>query len=142
MENKEMLMRERNEQQERFIEEFVVHGNATKAALKAGYSEKSANTRGYQLKVRYQDEIDKRSREAIKSLVPGAIAQLKTLAVEGQSEQVRLAATKDILDRAGFKPTEKIEQQVTQVEQTTQELREELAQLMGESESEPVGTLQ
>ena len=127
-------MREVNEQQERFIDEYVLHGNATMAAIKAGYSEKSANTRGYQLKVRYQAEIDRRSREAIRSRVPGAIAQLKSLAIEGQSEQVRLAATKDILDRAGHSATQKIEQQVMQVEKTTQELRKELAQLMGDDQ--------
>ena len=57
------------------------------------------------------------------------------------SEQVRLQAAKDILDRAGLKPTERIEQ-VT-IEKSTDELRKELAQLMGvvtevEDEDEPV----
>jgi hypothetical protein len=50
------------------------------------------------------------------------------------SEQVRLQAAKDIMDRAGLKPTERIEQ-VT-IEKSTDELRKELAQLVG-SVTEP-----
>jgi len=50
------------------------------------------------------------------------------------SDTVKLAAARDLLDRSGYKPTEKIEQTV--VEKSTDELRTELAQLMGESEGE------
>ena len=60
--------------------------------------------------------------------VPGALAQVVDLAASAQSEAVRLQAAKDILDRAGLKPIERIEQ-VT-VEKSTDELRKELAQLM------------
>ena len=45
------------------------------------------------------------------------------------SEQVRLQAAKEILDRAGLKPTERIE--TITVDKSTDELRKELAQLMG-----------
>ena len=66
--------------------------------------------------------------------VPGALAQIVDLAATATSEAVRLQAAKDILDRSGLKPTERIEN-IT-VEKATDELRKELAQLMG-SVTEP-----
>ena len=68
--------------------------------------------------------------------VPGALAQIVDLAARATSEQVRLQAAKDIMDRAGLKPIERIEK-------STDELRKELAQLMGsvtepDEEEEPV----
>lgn len=114
-------------QQEKFIECYVATGNATQSAIKAGYSENGASRRGYELKNRYQAEIDKRTRAAIKNLVPEALHQLKSLALQSESEQVRFQATRDILDRAGLKPTEKVE--TVTVEKSTDELRAELEQL-------------
>jgi phage terminase small subunit len=129
-------------QQEKFIECFVASGNATQSALAAGYSEKGAGRQGYCLKNRYQAEIDKRTRAEIKSLVPEALRQLKSLALQSESEQVRFQATRDILDRAGLKPTEKVE--TVNVEKSTDELRAELEQLraaeMGEPEKEDIPT--
>ena len=73
--------------------------------------------------------------------VPGALAQVVDLAASASSEAVRLQAAKEILDRGGLKPTERIEQ-IT-IEKSTDELRRELAQLMGsviepDEEEEPV----
>jgi hypothetical protein len=65
----------------------------------------------------------------MQSAIPGALAQIVDLASTAASEQVRLQAAKDIMDRAGLKPTERIEQ-IT-IEKSTDELRKELAQLMG-----------
>lgn len=50
--------------QKRFIGEYLVDLNATQAALRAGYSEKSAGKIGFQLleKTRVQEEIDKAMR--------------------------------------------------------------------------------
>jgi hypothetical protein len=77
----------------------------------------------------------------MQAAVPGALAQIVDLASHATSEQVRLQAAKDIMDRAGLKPTERIE--TITVERSTQELRKELAQLMGsvteaDEEEEPV----
>ena len=45
---------------------------------------------------------------------------------------MRLSAVKDILDRAGLKPTEKIKQEVSHVEEkSTEELQRELEALVG-----------
>ena len=70
----------------------------------------------------------------MRNAIPGSLAQSNALAAAADSESVRVQADKDMLDRAGLKPTEKIEQ-IT-VKKSTDELRRELAQLMS-NESVP-----
>ena len=61
--------------------------------------------------------------------------QLQSLVTDAESESVKLGAIKDVLDRAGLKPTEKIRQEISHVEQaSTDELRRELEGLMGTSD--------
>ena len=75
----------------------------------------------------------------IQDCVPGALAQLKNLSEQADSESVKLGAIKDILDRAGLKPTDKVEQQISHVElASTDELKRELEALMGTSEPEEI----
>ncbi len=129
------------DKQTAFVKEFSLTGNATQSAIKAGYSEKTAHQKGHQLRWQFQHETEDETRRLMQAAVPGALAQIVDLAARATSEQVRLQAAKDIMDRAGLKPTERIEQ-VT-IEKSTDELRKELAQLMGsvtevEDEDEPV----
>lgn len=119
----------RTSMQEIFVEEFVLTGNATQSAVKAGYSSKTAYQKGHQLKNQFTLEIEDATRQAMRDAIPGALAQIKKLSSTAESESVRLQAAKDILDRAGLKPTERIEQ-IT-IEKSTSELRRELAHLMG-----------
>ena len=53
--------------------------------------------------------------ERIKRMVPSALDTLEDLLSEDQPAAARYASAKDILDRAGYKPTEKLqtEQQLT-----------------------------
>jgi|TARA_R110002020_G_scaffold101968_4_gene239777 phage terminase small subunit len=122
------------EKQSAFIKEFALSGNGTQSAIKAGYSEKTAYQKAHQLKYQFTREIEEETRRLMQSAVPGALAQIVDLASTATSEQVRLQAAKDIMDRAGLKPTERIEQ-VT-IEKSTDELRRELAQLMGTTAEE------
>jgi len=111
-------------QQERFVEMFLLTGNAARAAEVAGYG--SPKQRGYELKNKFKELIEDRQKRMLQDSVPIAINQLINLVQEAESEAVRLNAVKDLLDRGGFKPVDKVEQQVTTVEQkTTEELREE-----------------
>lgn len=117
------------QQQERFVEMFLLTGNAARAAEIAGYG--SPKQRGYELKNKFKELIEDRQKRMLQDSVPIAINQLINLVQEAESEAVRLNAVKDLLDRGGFKPVDKVEQQVTTVEQkTTEELREEYEQLM------------
>jgi len=70
----------------------------------------------------------------IMDCVPGALTQLKFLSEGAESESVRLGAVKDILDRAGLKPTEKVKTEISHVETaSTDELKRELEALTGSS---------
>ena len=117
------------EKQTAFIKEFAMSGNGTQSAIKAGYSEKTAYQKAHQLKYQFIKEIEDETRRMMQGAVPGALAQIVDLAATATSEAVRLQAAKDILDRSGLKPTERIEN-IT-VEKSTDELRKELAQLTG-----------
>jgi len=120
----------RTDKQNTFIDQYCLHGNAAKAAQLAGYSH--PKQRGYELKSQFSKEIEERTRKLIQDCVPGALSQLKSLSEGAESESVRLGAVKDILDRAGLKPTEKIKQEVSHVEEkSTEELQRELEALVG-----------
>lgn len=124
-----MMNKTNTQQQERFVEMFLLTGNAARAAEIAGYG--SPKQRGYELKNKFKELIEDRQKRMLQDSVPLAINQLINLVQEAESEAVRLNAVKDLLDRGGFKPVDKVEQQVTTVEQkTTEELREEYEQLM------------
>ena len=122
----------RTAKQETFIEQYCLHGNAAKAATTAGYSH--PKQRGHELKNQFEIEIEERTKKMIMDCVPGALTQLKTPAEGAESESVRLGAVKDILDRAGLKPTEKIKTEISHVETaSTDELKMELEALTGSS---------
>ena len=124
-----MMNKTNTQQQERFVEMFLLTGNAARAAEIAGYG--SPKQRWYELKNKFKELIEDRQKRMLQDSVPLAINQLINLVQEAESEAVRLNAVKDLLDRGGFKPVDKVEQQVTTVEQkTTEELREEYEQLM------------
>ena len=117
------------DKQTAFVKEFALTGNATQSAIKIGYSEKSTYRKGHQLRWQFQHQIEDETRRLMQATVPGALAQIVDLAARATSEQVRLQAAKNIMDRAGLKSIERIEN-IT-VEKSTEKLRKELAQLMG-----------
>ena len=122
----------RTAKQETFIEQYCLHGNAAKAAPTAGYSH--PKQRGHELKNQFEIEIEERTKKMIMDCVPGALTQLKSLSEGAESESVRLGAVKDILDRAGLKPTEKVQTEISHVETaSTDELKRELEALTGSS---------
>jgi phage terminase small subunit len=131
----------RNEKQETFIEEYCLTGNAAKSAIKAGYSAKIAKQRGYKLKEQFSREIEERSKKMLRDCVPGALAQLKNLSDSAISEAVKLGAIKDILDRAGYKPVERIDQIISHADKSTQELERELEALIGVTQVEEIPEL-
>lgn len=117
-------MKTNNAQQERFVEMFLLTGNAAKAAEIAGYG--SPKQRGYELKNKFKNLIEERQKRMLQDSIPLAINQLITMVQGAESEAVRLNAVKDLLDRGGFKPVDKIEQTVTSVEEkSTDELLKE-----------------
>ena len=125
-------LNERMDRDEEFVNEYVSNGgNATQAAKAVRVSDASASTVGYRMKNRLTKEIDKAQREALKGYAPKAITQIQNLAENAVSENVRLSANRDLLDRAGYKPVERSEvTEVTDISNmSTDEIQAELDSL-------------
>ena len=128
-----LSIEERQDRDSDFIDEFINNGgNATQAAKTVGVSDGSASTVGYRMKNRLINDIEAEQKEALKGYVSKALHQIQTLAETAVSENVRLKANSDLLDRAGWKPVEKSE--ITEVSDlqnmTTEELQVELDALL------------
>ena len=124
-----LSIEERQVRDSDFIGEFINNGgNATQAAKTVGVSDGSASTVGYRMKNRLINDIEAAQKEALKGYASKALHQIQTLAETAVSENVRLKANSDLLDRAGWKPVEKSE--ITEVSDlqnmTTEELQAEL----------------
>ena len=103
-------LEERKERDEDFVREYVNNGgNATQAAIAVGVSSASASTVGYRLKSRLTKEIDTEQKAQLRGYAPKAIHQIQSLAEKAESENVRLKANADLLDRAGWNPVDKQE---------------------------------
>lgn len=107
------------DKQKKFAEAYFELSKGTQAAIIAGYAEGSAHVEASRLlkndKVReYIEELQKERRERIQyrlaAMAEKAAEMVFELAVNAESETVRLSAIKDILDRSGYKATDKIEQ--------------------------------
>ena len=116
-------------QQQKFIDHFVLTGNASQSAVDAGYSEKTARQKGHELKNLYRSEIMQATQKLLTDQVPAGLRWLSELAESAESESVRLGAIRDLLDRAGLKPVERVE--TTTIEKmSNEEIERELNALL------------
>jgi phage terminase small subunit len=110
-----------------FITEYVRNGNnATHAAIAAGYSEKTASSQGSRLlkSVEVQQYLNKTEQSLNKDLrlmfAEDAVKAYEVLKEVMQNpnaqDKDRLIAARDLLDRAGYKPVDKIVADVMGVE--------------------------
>ena len=102
-----------------FVTEYIKNGgNATQAAIAAGYSEKTAYSQASRLlkNVEVQRYLNKTEQNLNKDLrtmfaedAVEAYEVLKKIMKDGAApHKDRLAAARDLLDRAGYKPIDKI----------------------------------
>lgn len=107
-----------------FVQEYMRSGNATAAAISAGYSEKTAYSAGprmlknvgiQQYLNKKEANVDRDLREMFVGEAVEAYKVLKNLMLTAQNESVQLNAAKDFLDRAGYKPIDKIVADVTNI---------------------------
>jgi len=131
----------RTEKQAAFVEAYCQTGNATKSAIQAGYSEATAKQKGHELKNQFKREIEERIKKMVQDSIPAALNQISQLAQTATSEQVRLNASKDILDRAGLKPAERVEQRISHEDKSLDELKREFEALTGTTEIEEIPEL-
>ena len=124
-----------SDQRRRFVEEYVLTGNATKSALSAGYKNSlSISNQASRLKRELAQEINLEVSYTLKSSAPQALTTLVNLMNESNSDSVRLACAKDILDRAGFRPADRKEDFFQQ--KSLSDLEFELIQLLGQKKAE------
>jgi len=118
------------EMQEAFIENFSQTGNAKQSAIKAGYSETTAEQQGHNLKKQLSHEIDEATKKLMSSHVPLAVEKLKDLISNPKiSASVQLGAINSLLDRSGYQTITKIEDVTGR--KTDAELHAELRHLLG-----------
>jgi phage terminase small subunit len=132
-------IQELNAQQRAFVESFIEHGDARRAATDAGYKGTSIRIADQQLlstpRIAFAIAVAARSRLA--RAVPMALNTLTYLAEKAVSEKVRLDASKAILDRAGLVPPAPPKEDPNMTEKplhemSTEELRALAAKLEGE----------
>jgi len=118
------------DKQKLFIEYFSQTGNATQSAIKSGYSEKTAEQQGYELKNKLANQIDTATKKLLGSAVPIAVDKLRKLIENDKTTpSVQLGAINSLLDRTGYQTTTKIEDVTGK--KTDEELRQELDHLLG-----------
>ena len=122
-------MKPLTEMQQAFVENFSQTGNAKQSAIKAGYSEATAEQQGHNLKKQLSNEIDEATKKLMSSHVPLAVDKLKDLISNPKiSASVQLGAVNSLLDRSGYQTITKIEDVTGR--KTDGELREELRHLL------------
>ena len=72
-------MKSLTQMQQAFIENFSQTGNAKQSAIKAGYSEATAEQQAHNLKKQLSHEIDEATKKLMSSHVPLAVDKLKDL---------------------------------------------------------------
>ena len=120
----------RSQKKKDFIEHFVENGNALEACRYAGYTNddhKKLRNLANTLKSQLKSEIEQLSRERLKHIAPKALHTMEHLLTSAYTDAVRFQASKDLLDRAGYRPEE------TQIEvrRTIEEMESQLISLVG-----------
>ena len=106
LDNKDRPVPELTPQQSEFARQMVLTGgNATEAAINAGYAEASASQRAWELrqKPHVQNAITAEQRKAFTELASIALAQAKAMLLNDKTPPgVRVDLFKTVFDRAGL----------------------------------------
>ena len=117
-----------------FVEEYVRSGDHLEAAKKAGYKDThTLRNQACKLRRECSDEITEELHRNFAEIAPRALNILSDLAENAESESVRLGATRDLLNRAGFRPVDKHEMVK---KKSVEELNAQLVSLVGENGAE------
>ena len=123
------------EQRKHFVEAYCRLGNGTLAAKEAGYKDSpSLVNQASKLKRELSSEIAEELTANFMSAAPKALSILMNLAENSASDSVKFQASKDLLDRAGFRPIDRREEIRPQL--TPAELEAEIKRLVGTEKAE------
>jgi phage terminase small subunit len=115
-----------------FVTEYIKSGNATQAAIAAGYSEKTAYSAGPRLlkNVDIQQYLNKTEQNLNMDLrtmfvedAKEAFETMKNLMRNSGQDMVRYSAAKDLLDRAGYKAVDRVSADVQMGVTITDDIR-------------------
>ena len=122
------------EQRKHFVEAYCRLGNGTLAAREAGYKDSpSLVNQASKLKRELSAEISEELRSSFMNAAPKALSILMDLAENSASDSVKFQASKDLLDRASFRP---IDRKEIRPQRTTAELEAEIKRLVGSEKAE------
>ena len=123
------------EQRKHFVEAYCRLGNGTLAAKEAGYKDSpSLVNQASKLKRELSSEIAEELTANFMSAAPKALSILMDLAENSSSDSVKFQASKDLLDRAGFRPVDRREE--IRPQRTPEELEAEIKRLVGSETAE------
>ncbi|MEC8183692.1 MAG: hypothetical protein VX208_01260 [SAR324 cluster bacterium] len=123
------------EQRKHFVEAYCRLGNGTLAAKEAGYKDSpSLVNQASKLKRELSSEIAEELTANFMSAAPKALSILMDLAENSASDSVKFQASKDLLDRAGFRPVDRREE--IRPQHTPEELEAEIKRLVGSEKAE------
>ena len=123
------------EQRKHFVEAYCRLGNGTLAAKEAGYKDSpSLVNQASKLKRELSSEISEELRSSFMNAAPRALKILMDLAENSASDSVKFQASKDLLDRAGFRPIDQREE--IRPQRTPEELESEIKRLVGTETAE------
>ena len=97
--------------QEEFAQAYVKNGGQKqKSAIDAGYAVESAAVKANRLlnKTHVLDRIHELTHNTFAGLAPKLLDRLVRLATDARSEKVQFDALKDLLDRSGHRPVERV----------------------------------
>ena len=107
---------------------MLVSGTMTQADVAAALKVSEQTICNWKKNEKFAEELAAANRLVISSLVPAAVQRTKAL-LNAESEAVQLAAAKDILDRAGYKPQDNIK---LNADITSEKLADVFRQIGGE----------
>ena len=123
------------EQRKHFVEAYCRLGNGTLAAKEAGYKDSpSLVNQASKLKRELSSEIAEELTANFMSAAPKALSILMDLAENSASDSVKFQASKDLLDRVGFRPIDRREE--IRPQRTPEELEAEIKRLVGSETAE------
>ena len=98
------------EQRKHFVETYCRLGNGTLAAKEAGYKASPSLVNQASKLQQVSAEISEELRSSFMNAAPKALSILMDLAENSASDSVKFQASKDLLDRAGFRPIDRREE--------------------------------
>jgi phage terminase small subunit len=100
--------------QKKFADNYLETGNATQSTLMAGYDVKD----NFSAAVIGNENLKKINiEEYLREHAGNAMTRIEEMSRTAINETVKLNANKDIMDRAGYKPTDKSELKITELPQ-------------------------